>query len=105
LAARKWAVPFSQENIMAVRLGTTQNFLASSATSVPSAVFSAGITQIRVIASAACNVRIGDATPTAVTTDTLLAANVPEYFTVAPGQKIAAIGAATLNVTECQQSK
>jgi hypothetical protein len=105
LAVRKWAVPLSQENIMPVRLGTTQNLTSSAGTSTPSAVFTAGITQVRVIASAACNVRIGDGALTAVTTDTLLAANVPEYFTITAGQKIAAIGAATLNVTECQQSK
>ena len=90
---------------MPVRLGTTQIVTGTSTASTSSNAFSAGITQVRVIASAACNVRIGDGTLTASTTDTLLAANFPEYFTVTSGQKIAAIGAATLNVTECQQSK
>jgi hypothetical protein len=45
-------------------------------------------------------IRISDGTPTAVATDTLLPPNVPEYFTCTPGQKLAALGTATVNVTE-----
>jgi hypothetical protein len=47
---------------------------------------------------------VGDGTPTAAVTDSLLPVNLPEYFTVTPGQKVAVIGpsgaAGTLYVTE-----
>lgn len=90
---------------MPVRLGTTQIVTGNATASTSSSAFTAGITQVRVIATAACNLRISDGTVTAVTTDTALAPNVPEYFTITPSQKIAVIGAATVNITECQQSK
>jgi hypothetical protein len=49
-------------------------------------------------------IRIGDGTPTAVVADTLLPPNWPEYFTVGPSQKIAAIlGTGNLSVTEITQ--
>ena len=85
----------------AVRLGVGQN-LASTTTSSASSAFGATTYMIRVTATAAVNVRIDSGTPTAVTTDTLINANqAPEYFIVSPGQKLAAIGTGTVNVTEC----
>jgi hypothetical protein len=81
------------------RLGASQN-LASTGTSSATAAFGAQTLYVRVLATAAVQVRISDGTPTAVTTDTALAPNIPEYFIVTPGQKLASIGTATVNVTE-----
>jgi hypothetical protein len=85
-------------NQNASRLGTSQNF-APAGSSVQSTAFSSQCVCIRVCSTAAVNYRI-DSAPTAVATDALLPANVVEYLVVSPGQKIAAIGTATVNVTE-----
>ena len=84
----------------ASRLGTVA-VLSSTGSSSATASFGAFTTRVRIVSSAACNVRISDGTPTAVATDTALVANFPEYFIVTPGQKLASIGTATLNITEC----
>lgn len=60
---------------------------------------------IRVIVTSAAYVKIGDS-PTATTSDMYMAANVPEYFTVSPGQKVSAVQASAggdLHVTEMTQ--
>ena len=75
------------------RLGAAQN-IATSTTSAASTAFASTTYQIRVVVDVATRVRIGDGTPTAVLADTLLPPNWPEYFTVGPSQKIAAISAA-----------
>jgi hypothetical protein len=78
------------------RLGATQE-VALSGTSAASAVFGPETYQIRLsvadITSSPTSVRfrIGDGTPTAVATDPALFTNAAEYFTVTPGQKVAAI--------------
>lgn len=84
------------------RLGAAQN-VASTTTSSTSTAFGATTYQIRVATSAAINYRVSDGTPTAVTTDTLLPANWVERVIVTPGQKLAVIGTATVNVTELTQ--
>jgi len=84
------------------RFGASQNF-ATSTTSAASSAFSSQTYQIRIIGDVATRYRVGDGTPTAVTTDALLPANVVEYVTVSPGQKISAIlgtGTGNLSVTE-----
>lgn len=81
------------------RLGTAAN-IAPAGASASTAAFGSQTYQIRVCSTAAVNYRVGDGTVTAVATDTLLPANVVEYVTVTPGQKLAAIGTATVNVTE-----
>lgn len=83
------------------RLGAAQN-VSVTTTSAASTAFSVQTYHVLLTCTAACNVRIGDGTPTAVTTDTLLAPNFPLVFTVNPGQKVAAVTAstATLSVTE-----
>lgn len=84
------------------RLGAAQN-IATSTTSAASAAFGPQTYQILAVADVAMRIRIGDGTPTAVATDTLLPANFPQYFTVTPGQKIATIlgtGTGNLSVTE-----
>lgn len=83
------------------RLGAAQN-VSLTTTSAASTAFGSQTYQVLLVATAASNVRIGDGTPTAVTTDTLLPANFPMIFTVTPGQKVAGVTAstATLSVTE-----
>ncbi|MET4721677.1 hypothetical protein ABIF63_005783 [Bradyrhizobium japonicum] len=83
------------------RLGAAQN-VALTTTSAASTAFSSQTYRVLLVATAACNIRIGDGTPTAVTTDTLLPANFPMPFTCTPGQKVAGVTAstATLSVTE-----
>lgn len=92
--------------IDAGRMGTAQNVAATTGTSAASTAFGAQTYTIRVAASAAITYRVGDATPTATTTDTLLPATWVDYVRVTPGQKLAALsvsGAATVNVTELTQ--
>ena len=84
------------------RLGASQD-VAFGSSSAASAAFGAQTCKVRLVATADCRIRIGDGTPTAVATDTYLPALAAEYFTVTPGQKVAAIqvaSAGTLNVTE-----
>lgn len=64
--------------------------VAIGAGSVQSNAFSATTQIIRVCADAVCSIVIG-ANPTATATTMRLAANVPEYFAVQPGQKLAVI--------------
>jgi hypothetical protein len=85
--------------VESARLGAAQN-IAPSGSSVASTAFGAQTHQIRICASAAVQYRVGDGTPTAETTDTLLPANWVEYVTVTPGQRLAAIGTATVSITE-----
>lgn len=64
--------------------------LTPSATSAQSAAFHGKTRIIRVFTDTAIGIRVGD-DPTAVGTDTRMAANATEYFAVAPGQKAAVI--------------
>lgn len=83
------------------RLGAAQN-VPLTTTSAASTAFGPQTYRVLLVATAASNVRIGDGTPTAVTTDTLLPANFPIPFICTPGQKVAGVTAstATLSVTE-----
>jgi hypothetical protein len=83
----------------ASRLGTNQ-VIAPAGSSVATNAFGPSTTSVRVQSSAAVNIRIGDGTVTASTNDPPLGANLPEYFACTPGQKLAAIGTATVHVTE-----
>jgi hypothetical protein len=83
------------------RLVVSSQKITISGTSAASTAFGSQTYQIRVAADTVCNIRIGDGTPTAVASDSLLPANWPEYFTVTPGQAIAVIGTTgNLYVTE-----
>jgi hypothetical protein len=84
------------------RLGASQD-VAFTGSSAASAAFGAQTYKVRLVTTTDCRIRISDGTPTAVATDTYLPALAAEYFTVTPGQKVAAIqvsSAGTLNVTE-----
>jgi hypothetical protein len=84
------------------RQGASQN-VAVTTVSAASTALGAQTYQVLLVATVACNFRIGDGTPVAVATDTLLPANFPMTFVCTPGQKVAGIvgtGSATLSVTE-----
>lgn len=84
------------------RWGTNQTVSYTSTSVANSTAFVTGIQAVRVLASTSCHIKVG-ASPTATSSDTRLAANVPEYIEVSPGEKIAAIRtttSGTLHVTE-----
>lgn len=60
------------------------------ATAAQSAAFGGATRYVRLYSDADCCVRFGD-NPTAVTTDTPMAADTPEYFGVEPGHKVSAV--------------
>lgn len=76
------------------RGGTTQA-IAYSTSVVATNPFGAQTYQVRLVANSACHYAIGDGAQTAAVTNAFLPANVIEYVTVTPGQRIAAIQAAT----------
>jgi hypothetical protein len=82
------------------RQGASQN-VSPAGSSAASTAFGSETFQIMVVTTTSgITIRIGDGTPTAVATDTLLPVNIPLYFTVTPGQKLAALGTGTVSVTE-----
>jgi len=78
----------------ASRAGVTQTIAYDSSVAITNA-FGPETYQIRVVADSACCYRVGDGAQTATTADAYLPANVIEYVIVSPGQRIAAIKAAT----------
>lgn len=83
---------FPKQN--ASRVGITQTIAYDSSAPITNA-FAAGTYQIRLVANSACCYRIGDGAQTATTADSYLPANTIDYVIVSPGQRIAAIKAAT----------
>lgn len=85
------------------RLGTAHTFTMSG-TSQATAAFGTQTYRVRVATDdQPAFIRIGDGTPTAVATDTLIPAGWAEDFVVSPGQKLAVLQAGTagvLTVTE-----
>jgi|RhiMetdeSRZDD1v2_1073273.scaffolds.fasta_scaffold797566_2 hypothetical protein len=96
------------------RLGASQNvaYNAAGGASAASTVFGAQTYQVRVVAISgvaaaigdAVRIVVGDGTPTATATSTVLSVNQAEYLTCTPGQKVAVLSnnasTGTLNVTE-----
>ena len=84
------------------RLGTTTEVTVGAA-SAASAAFGTQTYGIRICATNVCRYVVGDGTPTATATSTLLPANWVEVLTCSPGQKIAVIqeaAAGKLSITE-----
>ena len=84
------------------RPGTTQSISASTSSAATSNAFATQVTDVMVTTTAACFVTF-DATPTATTSHTYIAANTPYFFRVSEQNKCAAItasGTATVYVTE-----
>ena len=80
-------------NQEASRNGTTQIVAYDGSVAVTNA-FGDQTRQVRIVADSACHYTFA-AAPTAAVTDPFLPANWIEFVTVTPGQKIAAIKAAT----------
>ncbi len=76
------------------RAGRTQT-IAFDASVEAADPFGPDTYQIRLVANSACCYRIGDGAQTAAGADILLPANVIEHVIVSPGQRIAAIKAAS----------
>lgn len=76
------------------RIGTTQTIAYDGSAAITNA-FGSQTYQVRLAANSACHYKIGDGAQTATTSDPFLPANTVEYVTVAPGQRMAAIKAAT----------
>lgn len=72
------------------RLGVTQTISYDASVAITNA-FGAQTYQVRLVATTACCVAIGDGVQTATVANPYLPANVPEYVTVSPGQRVAAI--------------
>lgn len=76
------------------RYGVTQTIAYDGSVGATNA-FGSQTYQVRIVANSACHYQIGDGAQTASTASPFLPANWVEWVTVAPGQKIAAIKAAT----------
>lgn len=84
-------------------IGTSQTITTGAASALLTNAFGPYTTVVRLVATAACHVKIGNPTATATASDPYLPANTPWFIEVAPGQKIAAIqnaAAGVLHVTE-----
>jgi hypothetical protein len=85
------------------RAGVT-TVITMSAGSQATAAFGAQTYQVRIATSGQpAFIKIGDGTPTAGTGDMVLGANIVEYFTVTPGQKLAVVQGGTagsISITE-----
>ncbi|HXH43593.1 MAG TPA: hypothetical protein VNK51_07080 [Bradyrhizobium sp.] len=83
---------FSKQN--SSRVGPTQ-VVAYDASVAATNAFGPATYQLRLVANSGCCYRIGDGAQTATISDPYLPANTIEYVTVSPGQRIAALKAAT----------
>lgn len=87
--------------IMRLVDASTQS-VAVSGTSAQSAAISSSSGYVRLFSTTMCHIRIGS-NPTATTSHMPLGANIPEYFVVVSGAKIAAIqnsASGTLYISE-----
>jgi hypothetical protein len=87
----------------ASRIINEMTAITTGAGSASTAPFGEQTRQIRVaVIGNACYIAIGE-TPTATSNSPMLPVNTVDYFTVTPGQKLAALqntGAGTLSITE-----
>ena len=82
--------------------GGTQNVAYTTTAGTVTNAFGAGIHKARIIVTTAAYVKV-DVSPTATSSDAYVAAGVPEYITVNPGEKVSALQVAaggTLYVTD-----
>jgi len=92
----------AQQYIGTAYLGASQ-VKAYTATAAIDNVISPGVYKVRVVVTSAAYIKIGPS-PTATTSDVYMPADSPEYFTVRPGEKVAAVqvsAGGNLHVTEC----
>ncbi|WP_027566654.1 hypothetical protein [Bradyrhizobium sp. URHA0013] len=83
---------YSKQN--SSRVGPSQTIAYDSSVGATNA-FGSETYQLRLVSNSGCCYRIGDGAQTATISDPYLPANVVEYVTVSPGQRIAALKAAT----------
>jgi hypothetical protein len=76
------------------RTGITQTIAFDASVAITNA-FGPETWQLRLVADSGCCYRVGDGAQTASVADSYLPANTIEYVIVSPGQRIAAIKAAT----------
>lgn len=85
---------------------TTQTITIGAASAAITNAVNAYVNKVRIATTGNCHIKI-DNTPVATSSDLYLPAGAVEYFTLSPGQKVAAIqdGAATgtVYVTEMSQ--
>jgi hypothetical protein len=82
-------------------LGTHQVKAFTTTAAIDNAI-GAGTWKVRVVVTAAAYIKIG-VSPTATTSDVYMPADSPEYFSIRPGEKVAAVqvsGGGNLHVTE-----
>jgi hypothetical protein len=90
-------------NVNSALLGTSKNVvIATTSTAVASSAFDSTTYQVRIASPAACYYKVGDATPTATTTDVYLPANTIEYVSVRPGQMVSVFSATTQTISVAQ---
>jgi hypothetical protein len=77
------------------RWSTVQTVTCTTVSTPITNALSAQTYAVRLVANTACHVAIGDGTQTGTTTNVFLPANIVEYVTVTPGQRISAIRAST----------
>ncbi len=85
------------------RTGTHQSVAYTGTAGTSTNAVGDGVQRVRVVTTSAAYIKIGK-TPTAAATDVYMPADSPEYFTIAPGEKVSAIqvsSGGTLHVTEC----
>lgn len=90
-------------DINLLKPGTVHKFSPSGATARNVSAITLGHDGrrvVRIVASAAVNIKFGGATVTAAVTDSLLPANTVEYFDMWGDTYVAAIGTADVYVTE-----
>lgn len=93
----------AQQYIGTARLGTHQSASYNATAGTIATAIGSGIHRVRVYVTSAAYIKIGKDV-TATTSDTPMAADAPEYFTIKQGEKVSAVqvsGAGTLHVTEC----
>lgn len=96
----------SNVSAQAFQLGVNQTITTGVTSVLLTNPFAAGTTVVRLCATAACHVKVGNPSATATTADVYIPPNFPMLISVVPGQKIAAIqnaAAGVLHVTELSE--
>lgn len=84
------------------RLGTHQSVAYTGTAGTITNAIGSGVQKVRVVVTSAAYVKVAKSA-TATSADVYMPADSPEYFTVAPGDKVSAIqvsSGGTLHVTE-----
>jgi hypothetical protein len=86
------------------RLGVCQTFATSTTSASVANKFGVQTYSLLIVCTVACNIVVGDGTPTATTSSQLLPANALLSVTCSPGQRLAAVSASAgaIFVTEIQ---